>query len=288
MRIAVVGASGFVGRALLPNLRSSGHEVIAMGRSDGDRTLDVTHPGAVRAAVDAAEPELLVNLATARTGDESHLQAVNVDGPRLLAEACAATGVRRMVHVTSATEYGAAPAPLREDGPRVPQTTYGCSRFAGTEAARAVARRTSLELVVVPLFLPYGVGMPAGSLLPEAVRCARSGDVLPLTPLGATRDLLHVDDVARGLLAAAAVDLAESTIVNLCSGVAIDNHELVDVVEEVVGRPVRRAVGAMPLRPWDRDDWRGDRSRAAQVLGWEPSIGLADGVARCIDAWAAA
>lgn len=290
-RVAVVGAGGFIGRSLVTHLVQDGAKVLALGRRSSPTTLgwpalvetgavDFQDDHAARRALVAFRPTVVINLATVRRGDAHLLHAINVVGPSRLVEACARAGVRRLIHATSATEYGGAPAPLREDGPTAPNTPYGRSRLAGSIAALAAGHLHQVEVLVLRLFQPFGPSMSPDLLLPRALVCARTGETLPLTPPGATRDFVHIQDVCRAF--AAAVDAAQTLggIANVCSGAPTDNHALVDVVEQAVGRPVQRDIGAVPLRPWDRPDWYGDTARAAEWLGWGPRVSLLEGVSR--------
>lgn len=289
MRTMVVGASGFVGRSLLPHLHDRGHEVVAVTRGSMDRKLlpstvhalraDVRDEQAVDRAIRASRPTAVINLTTSR-GPTAEMDAVNHTAAVSLARSCADHGVRRLVHLTSSTQYGPVPGPQQEDGPCRPVTDYGRTKLAGSTAALDVGRSTDLEVVVLVIFQIYGVGQPAATLLAQALTCARTGAELPVTPRGCTRDYVEVTDVVRAV--GAAVDtpgLAGQTL-NVCSGVATDNHEVVDVVERVVGRSVRRRVGEADPRPWDHGDWRGDPRRAADLLGWTVRLSLEEGIAR--------
>ncbi|WP_353809659.1 dTDP-4-dehydrorhamnose reductase [Agromyces sp. SYSU T00194] len=134
MRVLVTGAAGMLGRDVQAAL--AGRDVTALARAD----LDVTDAAAVAAAV--AGHDVVVNCAAYTKVDdaESHEElayAVNATGPRLLAEACAATGARL---VTISTDYvfdGTATEPYAEDLPRDPINAYGRTKAAGEELALA-------------------------------------------------------------------------------------------------------------------------------------------------------
>lgn len=289
MRTMVVGASGFVGRWLIPHLLDRGHEVVALTRTSMDRRrlpstvrvlrADVRDQQAVDRVIRASRPTAVINLTTSR-GPTAEMDAVNRTATASLARSCADHGVRRLVHLTSSTQYGPVPAPQREDGPCRPVTDYGRTKLAGSTAALDVGRRTDLEVVVLVLFQVYGVGQPAATLLAQALTCARTGAELPVTPPGCTRDYVEVTDAVRAVGAAVDIPGLAGQTVNVCSGVATDNHEVVDVVERVVGRPVQRRVGEAEPRPWDHGDWRGDPRRAADLLGWTVRLPLEEGIAR--------
>jgi UDP-glucose 4-epimerase len=134
-------------------------------------------------------------------------------------------------------------------------------------------------------FLVYGPADHEGRRVPTVLRAARDGTVLPLTAPGSCRDWVHVDDVVDACVrAAAADDLPSGTVLNVGTGRQTANEELVAVAERATGRRIRVAVGAHPGRSWDTGSWVSDPSRARALLGWEPAVGLEDGLRRC---WAA-
>ncbi|EGX56611.1 putative dTDP-4-dehydrorhamnose reductase [Streptomyces zinciresistens K42] len=138
MRWLVTGAGGMLGRDTVAELRTRGEPVTALDRA----ALDITDPAAVGRALTAHRPGLLVNCAAytavdAAEQDEERALRVNGDGPRLLARACAARGIR-LVHLS--TDYvfaGDAHAPYPEDHPTAPRTAYGRTKLAGERAVRA-------------------------------------------------------------------------------------------------------------------------------------------------------
>ena len=155
-RWVVLGANGMLGSDLVPLLQSKGHSVRAVTRAD----CDITDLAAVRAAVAGAD--VVVNCAAytrvddAET-DESTAFAVNGDGARNVAIACADVGAS-LVHLS--TDYvfaGDADAPYSEDGATGPRTAYGRTKLAGEDAVRAVLPDRSW---IVRTAWLYGAGGP--------------------------------------------------------------------------------------------------------------------------------
>ncbi len=145
MRILLTGGDGQLGRELFDTATASGHEV----RSTTRRDCDITDPSAVRDALDAAGPEVLVNCAAwtrvdaAQTDIDGAFRA-NALGPRVLAAECAARDVL-LVHLS--TDYvfdGTAIAPVDEWQQPSPRSAYGASKLAGEGEVRALARRHQL------------------------------------------------------------------------------------------------------------------------------------------------
>jgi dTDP-4-dehydrorhamnose reductase len=143
MKILVTGAAGLVGQHLTRRMGRD-HDVVALKRGD----LDITNPTAVNDCVSAVKPSLIVNCAVIQV-DESEqnpakAQAVNVDGPRFLADAANKTGAD-IIHFGTQYTFGGEPLgrpPYTiEDAPS-PVNTYGKTKIAGEEAVREACLRS--------------------------------------------------------------------------------------------------------------------------------------------------
>ncbi|PWI18441.1 dTDP-4-dehydrorhamnose reductase [Streptomyces sp. Act143] len=152
----VTGAGGMLGQDVLARLAEAGEQVVALDRA----ALDLTDAGAVRGALEAHRPAVVVNCAAwtavddAESREEEALR-INGDGPAHLAAACAATGAV-LLHVS--TDYvfaGDATTPYAEDAPTAPRSAYGRTKLAGEQAVLGFDR----GYVVRTAWL-YGTGGP--------------------------------------------------------------------------------------------------------------------------------
>jgi nucleoside-diphosphate-sugar epimerase len=131
MRILVVGASGVLGRAVIPNL--AGHDVVGTTRVPGRRAIveaagasavlcDVYEPGALERVARAAAPEIVVNLLTDLASQSREANArVRREGGPVVVQAAGAVGARRLVVASVAfpvSGEGAAALAALEDGAR--------------------------------------------------------------------------------------------------------------------------------------------------------------------------
>jgi dihydroflavonol-4-reductase len=197
-RIAVTGATGFIGRNLVADLVARGVEVVAVGRPLDRASLAKEFSG-----VDAVV-HLAGLVSSLRDRDFS---AVNVELTRAVAQAARAAGVR-LIHVSSLAAAGPAPAsaPRSEDDPPAPVTAYGRSKLEGE---RLLATMSDLRWMILRPGVVYGEGDRA--MLP-LFRLARRG-LLPLVGRpGAAYTLIHVADLIRALVAALESGVDHETI----------------------------------------------------------------------------
>jgi nucleoside-diphosphate-sugar epimerase len=294
-RVLVTGAGGFVGRHLCARLLADGHEVwgtVRLGAPapEGVRGLavDLTDAEAVATAVRAAAPELAFHLAAARAkagpAERVATAAVNTASGLHLVEALPAS-CRVVVRLGSSTEYTATDGPMAEDTPLQPRGFFGATKAAGSLLLAAAAAERGIRSAVLRAFQVYGPGDHPGRFVPTVLRAARSGDVLPLTEPGQRRDWVHVDDVVSACVLAAQADgLPPGQVLNVGTGVQTANEELVAVAETVTGRRIRTSAGSHPGRSWDTASWVCDPSLARELIGWQPTLDLREGLART---WAA-
>jgi nucleoside-diphosphate-sugar epimerase len=121
------------------------------------------------------------------------------------------------------------------------------------------------------------------NVTPTFVYKALKGEALPVENGGiATRDLIFVEDMARGLIACAERGEPGGTY-NLASGVETSIRELAELINELAGNETPIALA--PARDWDRSGQRyGDPSKAREELGFAAEVPLRDGLERTV-AW---
>lgn len=175
MRWVVTGAGGMLGQDVRSRLASAGAaDVTGLRHAD----LDVTDHAAVKSALQELRPTVVVNCAAYTKVDDAETHedealAINGDGPRNLAAACADLGAR-LVHVS--TDYvfaGDASSPYDEDAEPGPRTAYGRTKLAGE---RAVLDLLPDHGCVVRTAWLYGAGGP--NFVKTMIRLEREKDTL--------------------------------------------------------------------------------------------------------------
>jgi GDP-4-dehydro-6-deoxy-D-mannose reductase len=294
VKVLITGGTGFVGPYLAEHCRAEGDDVVTVDRS-GPNALDVTDRDATRDTVAHHGPEVVYHLAAlSHVGDSwsdpAAVFRVNIDGTAHVLEAARATGVRRVVVVGSAEEYGRvepADLPLREDAQLRPTSPYGVSKIAASYLGLQSHLAYGLEVVRVRPFSHTGPGQTDRFLIPAlAARIAaaeRAGDdEIRVGNLDPVRDVSDVRDVVRAyrLLAERG---AAGEVYNVCTGTGVAVREIADRLIAGAGRPLRLTVDPELVRPVEVPRLVGDASRLRAATGWAPEIGLDTTLADVLD-----
>lgn len=246
----ITGGAGFIGRALARRLAADGVDVVTLdrpgSRGEGRHVEgDVTDRTFLAATLEGLRPATVFHLAgTSSEADLEQLHRLNALSAVHLCEAL--ERVRpgaTAVFAGSAAEYGVVPRdelPAREDRALRPSTHYGASKAMQTVAVLPFARR-GLRVVVARLANVLGPRMPRSLALGrwlQALADQLPSDRLRLAtgPLGAVRDFVDVQDVARLLVRLAGSEAARGQVVNVCSGRGTTLRALAEGVRQAVSR----------------------------------------------------
>lgn len=288
MRVLVTGATGFIGRWLVEELRAAGHELV--GRPD--ERVEITDAAAVAGLVEDARPEGVVHLAAVSFGpdasrDPDAAMLVNARGTRLLLDALAGLDpTPAAVVVSSSDVYGApdpADLPLTEDAPARPVSAYGRSKLEQERVALAAAASGGLPVAVVRPFNHTGPGQRPEFVAPALARRVlaardRGQDEIVAGNVDVRRDLGDVRDLATALRLTleglAGGSIPSGTILNVATGRSVAIRDVVGMIAEIAGVEVEPRIDPSLVRPGDPPEIRGDASRLTALTGWQPSIPL--------------
>lgn len=278
--VAVIGAAGFLGRALTRALDEQGTPVAAYTRS-----VPFRDPGG-RPAPGLSAARTIFWLATRINPQIAELEPQSVAADRaafddlLRAVQSLDTPPTVVLLSSGGTVYDPdASPPYAEDAATRPTTAYGRAKLAleGRLADGAPGRH-----LVVRISNAYGPGQPAArgqGVIAHWLLAARRGEHVRLFGDPATtRDYVFEDDVSAALLAVARSTGPLPAALNVGSGRRTSLQELADTVLAVVGDPGLRLV-VEPARSFDVSHTWLDVGQAARVLGWRPRTTLPDGIA---------
>ena len=248
----VTGAAGFVGNGIVQDLRSRGNEVIGAVRTGaGDGQVNAGNiDGSTQWSALLQDVSIVVHAAAhVHAGSDSdgedrslHWQ-VNFEGTRRLAKECAATGVRRLVFLSTIKVNGERTGV--EDGPEyftafdspAPAGAYAESKFAAEQAILEVADKTDLEVVVIRPPLVYGHGVRANFRM--LISLVESGLPLPLAAIANSRSLVSLDNLVSLCVACSSDSRAAGEVFLVSDDRDLSTPELIRMIAEAMGRQAR-------------------------------------------------
>lgn len=240
MKIAVTGASGFIGRHVLQELSTrESVEVTATSRTPmdvGNLTGSVRHvtldiESATRSDYERlGRPDVLIHLAWSGLPHYRSLHHFETELPRQFAflQLMVESGLPALLVAGTCYEYGMASGELLETMIGVPSNPYAFAKTALRQQLEFLQKERNFALTWARLFYTYGAGQPATSLYPQLAAAVARGDThFKMSRGEQLRDYLPVVAVARHL-----VDLAVSCpgagVVNICSGEPVSVRALVE------------------------------------------------------------
>jgi UDP-glucuronate 4-epimerase len=306
----ITGAAGFIGSRVAEFLLEDGHEVYGvdnmnhaydvrlkeyrlgklLGRDNFHfRKLDISE----KSVIDALDSWLpadvagVINLA-AWAGTRRSLSNpwiyidTNVTGALNMMELCRRHGTSKFVLASSSSVYGnqSRPPYKETDDTAHPLQPYAATKKGAEAMAYAYHHLYGLDVTVLRYFTVYG---PAGR--PQMVMfrfCKWIAEEQPVVVNGdgeQSRGFTYLDDIARGTILA--LKPVGYEILNLGGHEVITINRMIEILEALIGKQAN--VSHADFHPADVLANHADVSRAKQVLGWQPQVGLEEGMTRLVD-----
>jgi nucleoside-diphosphate-sugar epimerase len=318
VKLLVTGATGYVGSAIAQACVSAALDVRLTGRAEtanysrgqyqASDLLNEVSLAQVTSGVDVAVHAAgLAHQFGAGTEDRESFQRVNVQGTINLCRAAIASGVRRLILISSVSVYGPGAGLRNENYPCQPEGAYAQSKHEAESKARELALKAGLALTILRLATVYGEGDPGN--VGRLIRAIDIGRFLWIGNGSNSKSLIHCDDVARACLAVVQrpAPTAGAEVYNVTAP-PCTMSEVVNEICRALNRPVPRLhVPSRPLvllassashlpglsrrlRPIQRtlrkwlDDDMYDGVKFERAFEFRPAVSLPQGIAREV-AW---
>jgi len=209
----------------------------------------------------------------------------NVIGTMNILEACRKTGAK-LVHTSTSEVYGTAlRVPIDEDHPLQGQSPYSASKIGADKLVESYYRSFDVPSITIRPFNTYGPGQSSRAVIPTIITQALSGDLVRLGNLEAIRDFTYLDDTVEGFLLAVQAGFWDGETYNLGSGEEISIGEIAELIFRIMGKQPEIQVEPRRLRPEKSEVLRliSDNRKAKAALGWQPKVGMEEGLRRTID-----
>jgi UDP-glucuronate 4-epimerase len=309
MRALVTGAAGFVGSNLARQLLREGHEVVGIdvltdyyevsikrgnlasipqtGFTFVEADLNTVDLGSLLADVDwifhqAGQPGVRMSWGK----DFAIYVRQNIEATQRLLEAAKdAPNLKRLVYASSSSIYGNAERyPTSEEDRPQPVSPYGVTKLAAEHLCSLYASNFGVPTVSLRYFTVYGPGQRTDMAFTRFVRAAVLDDLITIYGTGEQiRDFTFVDDVVAANIAAASRPVPPGTVLNVAGGSNVSVLDTLRILSDLNGRPLR--VEHTESVKGDVFRTGGDTTRIAELLGWQPTVTIEQGLARHLD-WA--
>lgn len=289
--VLVTGAGGFIGSVLVAALLRLGWDVTAVDQDSRrlDRLLrlpdagnlhafcvDITSQADIADVVMRAKPTSIVHLAALHLIPVCEAQPrrtveVNIGGLVNVLDAADRSRTGFVLFASSADVYAASADPAAEGDQARPSTVYGVTKLIGerlvSEWADAQPGRRATNMRI---FNVYGSGDGNPHVIPDILRQFRQGGEIRVGNVEASRDFIHVDDLA-DLLCRVLESSAPPALLNAGTGSATRVSAVLDVIQGLVSRPLTWVSDSARVRADDRICLRADTSQLRSLFpGFDP------------------
>ena len=303
----VTGGAGFIGSHIAAALAASGARVRVI---DDLSTGHAENLEEVGGRVEFVRASLLEGEALGRALEgvelvfhEAAIPSVprSVENPAETHRACAdatfellvaarRAGVRRLVYAASSSAYGDQPTLPKAEGMRPePLSPYAAAKLVGEYYCQVWARAYGFETVSLRYFNVFGPRQDPGSQYSGVISRfidALMGGARPVIYGDGeqSRDFTYVSNVVDANLRAAETTRGVGQVINVANGVRTTLNELLDTLKRVTGKTEVEAEYRGP-RVGDVRHSLADITRARELLGYEPRVGLEEGLRKTIEWW---
>ena len=300
--VVVTGAAGFIGRWVVSELLDRGYAVtgiddlsngsernIAAFRDDPDFTFvegDVRDQESIDEAITTETPACLhlaaeIDVQESLDDPDSHFRT-NVIGTQHVLEACRRTDTRLgLVGTCMVYDMVDSDAGIDEVHPVKPASPYAGSKLAAENLAESYYHGYDLPVTILRPFNTYGpfqkTGMAGGVVSIFTSRDINNEQLKIFGDGTQTRDLLYATDCARFIVEGTFSDAAVGEVINAGTGSDISINDLADLVA-TDGTEITHVEHHHPQSEVPK--LRCDPTKANEVLGWEPTVSLEEGVER--------
>lgn len=300
--VLVTGGCGFIGSEVTRQLSLAGARItildnLSSGKKEYVSKLsnvslikgDLSDEDMVRSAVRGKE--YILNLAALPFIPDSYYYPmeffnVNVNATIALASAAAkAKQVRRFVHISSSEIYGSARyTPMDENHPTIPQSTYAVSKLAGERVVYTMYKEHDLPAVIIRPFNSFGPNVTQPYIIPEIITQLLNGNKeIKLGNINSRRDFTFVSDTARAMILSLTSEGLIGETINVGSERSVSIKELVKLIAGILSVEPSITIDPSRLRPHDVELLNCNYGKAFRLLGWKPTVDIAEGLKRTIE-----
>lgn len=303
MKYLIFGGLGFVGNQLVRTLKNKKEEVVIADNyfrvaekiediSDVKCVkVDIRNENEVRNVILDIKPDIIINLAAIHYIPEcndtpSLAFDVNINGVLNILKTLEDHQPKSVVLISSGAVYADSDTLLEEGTSEVePVDIYGITKKCNEETALVFSKNfPNIKFSIVRLFNVYGPRETNAHIIPEIISQLRVSKTLNLGNLKPRRDLIHVNDVANGLVAIANRNNGNNyETINLSSGIDISMEELIHEIAGILNFKINIQIDPKRFRSVDKMYQNGSTSKLLSLSGFKTEYDLSLGLRNLLE-----
>jgi len=312
MKVAVTGASGFIGSALTHKLCEKGYDVRGVVRLkerllNPNSRLEIFGVGEINSDTNWGDAlkgiDVVIHLAARvhmmKETDPDPLAVfryVNVAGTKRLAIMAAKAGVRRFVFLSSLSVNGSVTheQPFTEEDDLHPQNPYALSKLEAEKVLHSISAESGMEVVIIRAPLVYGPGVKANFL--RMVEVVNRGIPLPLASVNNRRSFIYLDNLVDAIIRCIEHPAAANQTFLVSDGQDISTPELIRMIARAMGKKARlfpcpvsflKMIGNVAGKSAETERLTGslwiDSAKIRRELSWTPPFTMEQGIRKTAD-----
>ncbi len=300
-KILVTGGAGFIGSAVIKALQAFSVELLVIDDlSFGNRAfvnlpdshfrvLNILDKEGVNAVFAEFKPDWVIHLAAVHfipwcNAHPYEAADINIRGTMHVLDAAKRVAVKGVLFASTAAVYPIADEAVGETHPTGPLDIYGLTKLTGERLCHEFHLESGIATVVCRFFNAFGPNETNPHLIPEIAAQINAGArVLMLGNQTPKRDFIHTSDMARAVISLLETFESGFDTFNLGRGIEYSVLEIAAAFGNALGEAVRVEIDPAKVRKTDRLHLLADISKLKAFTGWEPLVGIDEGIATLIE-----
>lgn len=295
-RVLITGASGFIGRHLLHQLRTYGSHISTISRKKNNDfpkdieqyVIDIKDTHAIEECVHSYQPDYIFHLAAYKERNEniqafySSIETNLIGTLNVFSAAKDENSVQSIVTLGTAEEYGNNVPPFDERFRESPVTPYSFSKICVSHMGELFFHLYDLPVTIIRPTLAYGPGQGTDMFLPSLITSLLENKPFEMTLGEQTRDFVYVTDLVDALILASQNTKAHGQIINIGSGIPIKLADIAEKIENIIGKTGLVNLGGKPYRNNEIMEYYVELKKADDILRWKAKTSIEDGLKETI------